>query len=220
MDVFEGLRRTLRTPAFKFFLILFLIILLLVPLFLVYGLIWERETRAQGVRREVGQLWGPEQRILGPFLVVPYTVRVEIVQGDRRIEQVQERRAVFTPDALEVAGRAEAKTLRRSIFEVPVYTARLKLSGRFDAPRLADVAAEVMAVRWRDAAFVLGLSGVAGLKEGATLKIAGGSDVPFAPSVGFTTAQISGIHAKLAGAGSVPRRIPISRHGRSHSLWI
>ena len=67
---------------------------------------------------------------------------------------------------------------------------------------MADVAAEVMAVRWRDAAFVLGLSGVAGLKEGATLKIAGGSDVPFAPSVGFPSTQISGIHAKLAGAGS------------------
>ena len=31
----------------------------------------------------------------------------------------------FTPETLEVAGRAEARTLRRSIFEVPVYAARL-----------------------------------------------------------------------------------------------
>jgi inner membrane protein len=209
MDFFEGVGRALRTPAFKFVLILFLILLLLVPLFLVYGLIWERESRARDVRREVGQLWGPEQRILGPFLVVPYTVRIETVQGDKRTEQTQERRAVFTPDALEVTGRAEAKTLRRSIFEVPVYTARLKLSGRFASPNMADVAAEVATVRWHDAAFVLGLSGVAGLKEGATLKIAGGADVPFAPSIGFpSTSQITGIHAKLAGAGSVPATAP------------
>jgi inner membrane protein len=204
MELFEVLGRTLRTPAFKFFLILFLIVLLLVPLLLVYGLIWERESRAQGARSEVGQLWGPEQRLLGPFLVVPYTVRIETVQGDKRIEQVQERRAVFTPDALEVAGRTDAKTLRRSIFEVPVYNARLKLSGRFGEPRISAVAAEVVTVRWRDAVFVLGLSGVSGLKEGVILKIDGTSDVPFAPSVGFPSTQISGIHAKLAGAGSAP----------------
>jgi inner membrane protein len=205
MDLLEAIRRILRSPAFKFLLILLLTVLLLVPLFLVYGLIWERENRAQGVRREVGLLWGPEQRLLGPFLVVPYTVRVETVQGDKRVEQIQERRAVFTPQTLEVAGRAEAKTLRRSIFEVPVYTARLKLTGRFAAPRIADVAAEVAAVRWRDAAFVLGLSGVAGLKEAAVLKVAGAPDIPFAPSVGFPSTQLTGIHAKLAGAdGSTP----------------
>ena len=204
MDLLERMGRVLRSPAFKFLLILLLIVLLLIPLFLVYGLIWERESRAQGVRGEVGRLWGPEQRLLGPFLVVPYTVRIETVQGEKRIEQIQERRAVFTPETLEVAGRADAKTLRRSIFEVPVYAARLKLSGRFAAPRIADVAAEVVAVRWRDVAFVLGLSGVAGLKEAAVLKIAGAgtAEMPFAPSVGFPSTHLSGIHAKLAGAGS------------------
>ncbi len=201
MDLLEVLGRALRSPAFKFFLILFLILLLVVPLFLVYGLIWERENRASSVRQEVGQLWGPQQRILGPFLAVPYTVRIETVQGEKRIEQIQERRAVFTPEALEVSGRAEAKTLRRSIFEVPVYAARLKLSGRFNAPRISDVAAEVVGVRWKDAAFVLGMSGVSGLKEAASLKIAGAPDIPFAPSVGFPATHLTGIHAKLAEAG-------------------
>ena len=202
MDLLEAAGRALRSPAFKFVLILFLIVLLLIPLALVYALIGERENRAASVRREVGQLWGPEQRMLGPFLVVPYTVRVETVQGDKRFEQILERRAVFTPEVLDVAGRADAKTLRRSIFEVPVYAARLKLSGRFGAPRIADVAAEVVAVRWRDAAFVLGLTGVSGLKEAATLKIAGATDIPFAPSIGFPGTQLTGIHAKLAGAGA------------------
>src|SRR5262245_40776255 len=205
VNLLEVLGRTLRSPAFKFFLILFLILLLVVPLFLVYGLIWERESRARTVRHEVGQLWGPEQRILGPFLVIPYTVRIETVQGDKRIEQTQERRAVFTPEALEVTGRADAKTLRRSIFEVPVYAAQLKLSGRFGAPRIGDVAAEVVAVRWRDAVFVLGLSGVSGLKEAAALKIAGAAEIPFAPSIGIPSTHLSGIHAKLAdAAGAVP----------------
>jgi len=76
MDFMEAAGRVLRSPAFKFFLILLLIIVLIIPLLLVYELISEREGRAQGVRREVGQLWGPPQQMLGPFLVVPYTVRV------------------------------------------------------------------------------------------------------------------------------------------------
>lgn len=202
MDLLDALRAVVRSPAFKLCLVLFLIVLLLVPLLFVGMLIWERESRAQAVRQEVGQLWGPEQRLLGPFLVVPYTVRVETVQGDRRIEHIQERRAVFTPAALEIAGRAAAKTLRRSIFEVPVYAATLKLSGRFAAPRITDVAADVVAVRWRDAAFVLGLSGVSGIKEAAVLRIVGAAEVPFAPSLGFTSGPLTGVHARLAEAGS------------------
>jgi len=205
MDFIEAAGRVLRSPAFKFVLILSLIIVLVVPLLLVYELISERESRAQGVRREVGQLWGPQQQILGPFLVVPFTVRIEAVQGDKRVEQIQERRAVFTPEALEAAGRADAKTLRRSIFEVPVYAARLKLSGRFGIPRIGDVAPDVVNVRWRDATFVLGLSGVSGLKETATLKIAGGTEIAFAPSVGFPSTHLAGIHAKFAVAGSTPQ---------------
>ena len=206
-ELLEALRRALRSPAFKFFLTVFLILLLTIPLLLVYALIWERESRAQAVRNEIGRLWGPEQQILGPFLVVPYTVRIETVQGDKRIEQIQERWAVFTPEMLEVTGRADSKTLHRSIFEVPVYASRLALSGRFAAPRIADVAAEVVSVRWRDAVFVLGVSGVSGLKEAAALTIAGGAQIPFAPSLGFPEQHLSGIgthltgiHAKLAGA--------------------
>ena len=153
----HAVSRVLKSPAFKFFLILVLILALLVPLFFVAMLVGERRGRAAEVQHEVGQLWGPEQQLIGPFLVVPYTVRSETVRGDGRIEHTQERRAVFTPSALEITGRADSKTLRRSIFEVPVYAARLKLSGQFAAPLVADVEADVVAVRWRDAAFVLGL---------------------------------------------------------------
>ena len=202
ISFFEVLARWLRSPAFKFCLVAFLILLLLIPLFMVAALISERENRARGVRAEVGRTWGPEQRLLGPFLMVPYTIRVETVQADKRVETIHERRAVFTPEALQVAGRIEAKTLRRSIFDVPVYAAQLKLTGRFATPRISDVAAEVAAVRWRDAILVLGLTGVSGLKDAAVLKITGATDVLFAPSVGYPAGSLTGIHARLADAGA------------------
>src|SRR5262245_43618815 len=77
--------------------------------------------------------------MLGPFWWFPTRCESTRCRGDKRVEQIQERPAVFTPEALEVAGRADAKTLRRSVFEVSVYAARLKLSGRFGIPRIGDV---------------------------------------------------------------------------------
>ena len=198
----EMIARWTRSPAFKLGLIAFLILLLLIPLFIVGGLVSERESRAREVRSEVGRIWGPEQRLQGPFLVVPYTVRVEILQGDKRVEQIQERRAVFTPEALDIIATSDTKTLRRSIFEVPVYATRMKLTGRFAAPHITDVTAEASSVRWRDASLVLALSGVSGLKESAILKIPGATDTAFAPSLGIPAINTTGIHAKLANAGA------------------
>jgi inner membrane protein len=200
----DTIARWLRSPAFKFFLIAFLILLLIIPLFLVYGLISDRESRARGVLVEVGRIWGPEQRLLGPFLVVPYTVRVETVQGERRIENMHERRAIFSPEALDIDAQVDGKTLRRSIFEVPVYASRMTLSGRFATPRMADVVADPASVRWRDATLVLGVSGVSGLKEAALLKIQGGPDIAFTPSLGYPAGGLTGINAKLAGPVVAP----------------
>jgi inner membrane protein len=200
-QLFAAMQRLARSPAFKFFLITFLIALLLIPLFLVLGLVQEREGRAREVQREVARIWGASQQLSGPFLVVPYTVRVETVQGDRRIEQLQERRAVFLPEQLDIKADARSSVLHRSIYEVVVYTTRATLEGRFLAPDIADAAGDVVAVRWGDAIFALGLSDVSGLKEAAVLRVNGERDIAFAPSLGIPTAPQNGIHVKLAGAG-------------------
>ena len=90
---------------------------------LVFGLVSEREGRARQVQAEVARTWGAAQQVSGPFLVVPYTVRIETMQGDKRVEQIQERRAVFLPEQLDIKAEAASKVLRRSIFDVVVYTA-------------------------------------------------------------------------------------------------
>ena len=133
-QLFDAIQRLARSPAFKFFLVTFLILMLLVPLALVIGLVQEREGRARQVQGEVARVWGAAQQLSGPFLVVPYTVRVETVRGDKRIEQLQERRAVFLPEQLDVKAHTTSKVLYRSIYEVAVYTARANLEGRFLAP--------------------------------------------------------------------------------------
>lgn len=192
----------MRSPAFKFFLIAFLILLLLIPLLIVAGLVSEREGRSQSVMGDVARTWGGMQQLTGPFLVVPYSVRIETREGDKLIQQTQERRAVFLPEELTVTGNGTSKVLHRSIFDINVYTAALAVDGSFAVPDIADVDPNATSVRWRDATFVLALSDVAGLKEAATLTVNGQDTLPFAPSVGVPGSFVSGIHVKLAGAPS------------------
>lgn len=201
-SVFVGLRRFLNSPGFKFFLICGLVLALLIPLLLVWALVAEREQRAEGVRMEVAREWGGAQRIIGPVLIVPYTVKVVTGQGDKRTEEIQERRAVFLPQTLNVTGNAATKVLHRSIYDVAVYTGDLEFEGRFAAPDLSEAATDVNTVRWHDAVLSLAVSDVSGLKTAASLTIDGGTKIPFEPSIGVSGAR-DGIHARMTPATSL-----------------
>ena len=98
LEVIAAARRMLQSPAFKLCLIGFLILLLLLPLAMAGALVSEREDRARGVRDEVARVWGQPQSLNGPFLVVPYTIKVETKDGDKRVETIVERRAGATRD--------------------------------------------------------------------------------------------------------------------------
>jgi inner membrane protein len=196
------LGRLTRSPAFKFFLIAFLVILLLVPMLLVASLVGEREGRARQVRADIARIWGGSQQLFGPLLVVPYTVRIVANEGERRSEQIAERRAVFTPEQLSITAEAATQVLHRGIYEAPVYTTKLRIAGRFSSPDIGDVVSDPQSVRWRDAILALGIDDVSGLKEVAVLKLDGQAEVPFLPSLGVPGVAASGIHAKLPAFGT------------------
>jgi inner membrane protein len=198
----DSLGRVTRSPGFKFFLVGLLVLLLMIPLAFIWFLVSERESRANAVRMEVAQLWGGEQHIKGPFLVVPYMVKTVITQGDKQIEQLQERRAVFLPESLDVTGDATTQVRRRAIYDVTVYSGKLTLEGRFASPDISLADTDIASVRWRDAVFAIGISDVSGLKEGATLSLDGTRQIPFEPSTGVPYNAMEGIHARIgSGAG-------------------
>lgn len=138
-SVAEAIRRFLSSPGFKFFLICGLILLLTIPLLLVWGLIEEREHRAEGVQKDVAREWGGAQVVNGPVLIVPYTVVRSSTQGGKRVEETIERRAVFLPQTLNVRTKAATKVLHRSIYDIAVYTGDIHFEGRFDAPNAAGL---------------------------------------------------------------------------------
>jgi inner membrane protein len=198
-------QRFLRSPGFKFFLILTLALLLTIPMMLVWALVEERSMRAQSVISEIGAQWGEPQTIVGPFLTVPYTMRVITMQGDKQVQELRTERAVFLPEDLAIDAKSSSKILERSIFKAAVYNGVAQLSGRFAAPDMAAVAPDAVAVRWPDATFSLGISDVSGLKIASDITLAGPlggvlagqSKLPFEPSIGVTSSGMTGIHARI-----------------------
>ena len=217
----ESLGRFTRSPGFKFFLVLLLVLLLMIPLGLIWFLVTERETRANSVTAEVAQLWGQDQHVSGPYLIVPYSVKVVITQGDKQVEQMQERRAVFLPESLNVNGEARTEIRHRAIYNVTVYSGRLAMEGRFASPDISLADADIASVRWRDAVLAMAISDVSGLTEGATLDL-GGRQIPFEPSMGLPYGTMTGVHARIAGSDSADQapaafdfRFTLSLHGSS-----
>jgi inner membrane protein len=202
----ESFGRFTRSPGFKFFLVLLLVLLLMIPLGLIWFLVTERESRANAVAAEVAELWGQQQHVSGPYLIVPYSVKVVVLQGDKQVEQMQERRAVFLPESLRVNGEARTEIRHRAIYDVTVYSSRLTMEGRFASPDISLADADIAAIRWRDAVLAVGVSDVSGLTQSATLSL-GARQIPFEPSMGLPYNSMSGIHARIAapeGADQTP----------------
>lgn len=198
----ESFSRLTRSPGFKFFLVILLIFILTIPLALVWFVVDERESRSNAVKQELAQLFGGEQQIIGPLLVVPYTVEIKRIQNGKEITQTHERYATFLPDEFLADGEAKSEIRRRSIYEVTLYSARLKLSGRFSAPDIRLVEPDAANIRWRDAILSIGLSDVSGLKEAASMRIDGRRNIAFEPSIGLPNGQASGLHTRLFPVGA------------------
>ena len=190
--------RLFRSPGFKFVLIGFIVLLLMIPQLMVWGLVSEREGNARKVRAEVASSWGLAQNVKGPFLIIPFVEKSTTISDGKPVEQLIERRAIFLPDDLDIRGKVKSKVLHRSIYNATVYNADLTISGRFGIPDFAKIAPNAVEIRWKDAVFALALSSVSGLKESASLTIDNRHKIPFEPSLGLPGGQaMSGIHVRL-----------------------
>ena len=144
----------------KSFFIGFLVLALLIPTFIIMYLVNERKERKQEVTREISNKWSSAQTITGPFLIVPYTEIENNVPVKRYLH--------ILPENLDVQGRVEPEIRYRSIYKVPVYTARpLVLKGRFSKHNLSTLNISPEFIRWSDARLCIGITDLKGLKEQA-----------------------------------------------------
>jgi inner membrane protein len=161
-----------------------LVLLLAVPIGLIRSLIGQRITTRGEAVTEVTRIWGGEQSLIGPKLVIP----VEGSEGGPR------RAVTLLPATLSVDGDLRTEELRRGLFAVPVYSARVSLRGSFEAGDLTDVISAEEDLRWDEATLVMEVSHVKSLGGASTLTW-NGQPVTLRPG---TTGQGGGVHASVA----------------------
>lgn len=180
---------------------------MLFALNLVRGLVFERQQRAQEVRAEIAQFSAGEQTVKGPFLVLPLTetisTLIEKETPSGKISEWQEsqnqRNIIISPEQLAANGQLAVESLKRGIFEAPIYRSDFILSGQFALParsefeRKASSSREKISVQWGQPYLSLSLSDVRGIQNlHGTLA---GTSMTFAP--GTAGAMGSGVHAPI-----------------------
>lgn len=136
----------------------FLVLALLIPTFLLMFLVNDRKERKQEVTKEISNKWSASQTITGPFLIIPYTETENNVLKKGFLH--------ILPELLDINGNIEPEIRYRSIYKVPVYTARpLLLKGKFSKHSLNHVNISPQSLRWNEARFCIGITDLKGLKE-------------------------------------------------------
>ena len=140
--------------SLKLFAVVVLGILLLIPTFMIMGLVEERKDRRDEAIREVGSKWGEEQTLVGPILSVPY-------QRDTTTQQYVH----FLPSKLNISGNIAPRMLQRGIYEIIAYNTNLRFEGEFEAPNLSNIDISSNLFSWDKAIISMGIPDTRGLEE-------------------------------------------------------
>lgn len=117
-------------------------VVILIALFLVDGLISDRQNYRRQATEEIASSYASEQSLVGPLLVQPYRqiLSEETTQDGKK--QVTQRTVESTytmfPTQLNVKGEMKPSLRRHGLYQVPVYEFDGVMSGHLDppAPRL------------------------------------------------------------------------------------
>jgi inner membrane protein len=131
-----------RSPGFKLFLAIVVGLVLTIPLFSIWLLVYDRQSQSQEATASITAGWGATQVISGPVLVIPYraTATETVVQNGQSVTRSNQviRELTLAPEAADVVTDVRPQVRKRSIYEAVVYDARNSGKARFAFP--ADLA--------------------------------------------------------------------------------
>jgi len=127
-----------RTPGIKLFLALVVGVVLTVPLFSVWLLVYDRQTQQQEATSSITAGWGAAQVMGGPLLVIPYraTATETVLQNGQTVTRSNQvmKELTLAPEAVEVSTDLRPEVRKRSIYEAVVYQATTSGRARFALP--------------------------------------------------------------------------------------
>lgn len=165
--------------TFRIAIIGVLALLLLIPVNMVKGLIFERERTREEAVLEVSQKWGEQQIVAGPILSIPYKKYITNEKG----EQVSiTQYAHFLPQELLINGVIKPQVRSRGIFDVVVYSSEIDFSGKFARPNISNLGVEDIDADWDSAFISVGISDARGIQDNIEINW-NGNNLQFNPGI-------------------------------------
>lgn len=182
-------------------------LLLLIPVQLLRSLVVERAQLREQAIASVSRGWGGRQLLGGPIIAIPATV------NDQNVREAP-RDWYVLPDSLELQSELTVEPERRKlgVYEVPVYTAKVRSIAKFDvATKVAALSAAQLGVTLHldRARLLIPVSDVRGVREVKLDNSSLGAG-DFEPESGFAIAALGAPIRNGAELQSAPRTFDVT----------
>lgn len=171
-------QRKERSPGIKLLLASLIGLALVIPLMLVYALVWDRESQSQTAQDAINAGWGGPQIIAGPVVVVPFrTTQTQNEEAGGKIttRTVEVEKLLYiSPVENIVTTSVKPEERRKSIYRSVLFEAQVGGKATFalppDLPRFGVTRESLL---WERAELRMGASDARGLTKGAMLAVNG-----------------------------------------------
>lgn len=157
-----------RSVTLKLVTIGALILVLLIPTFMIEGLINDRASLAYEAKSEIMRSWGQPQLVAGPVLLIPWQRSTTLPDGKTHVQS-----GVIAHLPVDVAMKAavDTETRYRGLYTVPVFSTQLDVSARFNPPDALALGLSPEHLALDRARLVMGLSDPRTLRSAPVLNV-------------------------------------------------
>nr|CAA6818574.1 MAG: Inner membrane protein CreD [uncultured Thiotrichaceae bacterium] len=182
-----------------------MILLMLIPLFMVGGVVSERNHYQKQVLNEVANDWGGKQTLTGPFLVIPYVEHLTSVdtvtdgKGDNKVvtkDIFNDHTVIILPEELDIHVKLEEEHRKRGIYNALIYNAKINVTSSFDHEFLLDGGDGDRRILWDKVFLMFGLSDTKAINSGANVEW-DEQTVNLQPGTGLPDVIAQGFHVPL-----------------------
>jgi inner membrane protein len=193
-----------RSPGRKLLFAILVGVLLSIPLFTVWLLIYDRQSQSETARASITEGWGGPQTFAGPMLVIPFqdTTTETVTEAGREVAKSRTvwRELFVAPTTVTLDSTVNPQRRQRSIYDAVVYDTVVKGEASFalpvDLPRYGVTLDRLVFDR---AEIRFGLSDARGVAANNKVSV-NGTPVVLQPGNGLAVTNRSGFFAWFDGA--------------------
>ena len=213
------------SPGMRLLFVALVGAVLVLPLMLIYALVYDRQDQAQTAQKQINAGWGGPQVVSGPVVVVPFRTtqsQNEEVDGKRTTRVVEVEKLLYiSPVSNAVRTEVTPQERKKSIYSSVLFEAKVSGQASFALPAdLSRFGVTRERLMWDRAELRIGASDARGLTAGASVTV-DAKPVEVQPGKGPASSGGEGFFAFLPWDGSAPISVEYAfglRGSRSLSL--